>query len=284
MYSNIKKKDIVIAILLGVLTIILQLYSKDYFDDKPNNVAKVTSDFGSIWIFDEDDSRCMSFLEPPTPIVQSCMNKSNHKIILYNYAKLFTSTLFFVDNPRKILVIGLGGASIQRALNTLLPNTQIDSVEINDKIPSLVEKYFDYKENYLNKIYIADGAEFAKNVSQETYDIILIDAFSADYIPPQMLTDEFMQNVKKMLTKNGVVAINTFANTKFSNIETDLFKNNFDNHYNLIVDSSKVMIAGKNPLPTFDQIKDSANLWRFRFVEIGVNQYVLLNLFKNLAH
>lgn len=273
MNKNRIKIGIILFLLIAIIiTLILN------YNDKSKIIAEVESDFGPIWVFEENNLRCMSFLKPPTPITQSCMNLSNHKIIVHNYAKLFTSAIFFVENPRKILVIGLGGASIHKALNAIFPNAHIDSVEINTAIPAIVEKYFDYKENQLNKIFIEDGAKFVKNGVDQTYDIIFIDAFSKNYIPPQMLTDEFMQNIKRLLTDNGVVAINTFKDTEYSDLEADLFKRNFDNYYNLIAGGSKVMLAGKKLLPPINEISASANLWRFRFVEIGVDQYGLLQL------
>lgn len=277
-----KKNYIKIGIIFFLLSIVIILNIK-YNNEEEQIIAEVESNFGTTWVFDTKELRCMSFLKPPTPIIQSCMNKNNHKIISYDYARLFTSTVFFVDNPRKILVIGLGGATIQRAFNAILPRTHIDTVEINSTLPSLVEKYFDYKEDNLNKIIIDDGARFAKNGKEAEYDIILIDAFSSDYIPPQMLTDDFMQNVKRMLTENGVVAINTFANSDYTDLEIDLFKRNFDNYFKLLAGSSKVMIAGKNSLPSLAEVSANANLWRFRFIEIGVDQYILLNFFKSTS-
>ncbi|MBA2628737.1 MAG: fused MFS/spermidine synthase, partial [Rickettsiaceae bacterium] len=196
-------------------------------NDGSKILIKEESNFGPIWVFEKTGQRCMTFIEPPTPIVQSCALAQNPKIVLHGYIKLFLSTLFFNDNPQRILVIGLGGASVHKALNILLPRTQIDTVEINEVLPKIVDQYFGYKEDYRNKIFIEDGAIFAKKAPANIYDIVLIDAFNADYIPPQFLTDEFMQNIKKMLTANGVVAINTFTISKTYKFESDLFKHNF---------------------------------------------------------
>jgi spermidine synthase len=200
---------------------------------------------------------------------------------LHGYVKLFLSTLFFNDNPQRILVIGLGGASVHKALNILLPKTQIDTVEINDVLPKIVDQYFDYKEDYRNKIFIEDGAIFAKESVANMYDIVLIDAFNVDYIPPQLLTDEFMQDIKKILTPNGVVAINTFTVSKTYELESDLFKRNFGKYYNLIFNKSRIMIAAKNNLPDLSEIASNSILWRYRFVEVGVDQNGLLGLYHN---
>ncbi len=248
-------------------------------NDRSKILIKEESNFGPVWIFEKTGQRCMTFIEPPTPIVQSCALTQNPEIVLHGYVKLFLSTLFFNDNPQRILVIGLGGASVHKALNILLPRTQIDTVEINDVLPKIVDQYFDYKEDYRNKIFIEDGAIFAKESVANIYDIILIDAFNVDYIPPQLLTDEFMQDIKKILAPNGVVAINTFTVSKTYELESDLFKRNFGKYYNLIFNKSRIMIAAKNNLPDLSEIASNSILWRYRFVEVGVDQKGLLGLY-----
>lgn len=250
-------------------------------NDGSKILIKEESNFGPVWVFEKTSQRCMTFIEPPTPIVQSCALTQNPKTVLHGYIKLFLSTLFFNDNPQRILVIGLGGASVHKALNILLPRTQIDTVEINDVLPKIVDQYFGYKEDYRNKIFIEDGAIFAKESAANIYDIVLIDAFNADYIPPQFLTDEFMQDIKKILTPNGVVAINTFTVSKTYELESDLFKRNFGKYYNLIFNKSRIMVAAKNDLPDLSEIASNSIFWRYRFVEVDVNQEGLLGLYSN---
>ena len=270
---------IILIIFIPTSGYLYYLFRAKATDSALKVIEKVDSKFGPVWVYEQGDKRCISFIEPPTPIEQSCSYINNPKILLHNYAKVLLSTVFIIDNPQRILVIGLGGASVQNALNIILPRTKIDSVEINPVIKSLAAKYFNYKENALNHIFVEDAAEFAKKSAEGVYDIILLDVFSADYIPPHLLTDEFMQNVKKMLKKNGVVAINTFAGSKFSELESRLFKDNFTDYYNLTAGSSRIMIASKNYLPNLAEISGQSLLWRFNFVEIGINQNQILNLF-----
>ena len=282
-FRSVNNRKLVKILALFVTTLILLITSFVVIknDNDSKILIKEESNFGPVWIFEENGQRCMTFIKPPTPIVQSCALTENPKIVLHGYVKLFLSTLFFNDNPQKILVIGLGGASAQNALNILLPRTQIDTVEINAVLPKIVDQYFGYKEDYRNKIFIEDGAIFAKESAADIYDIILIDAFNADYIPPQLLTDEFMQDIKKMLKPKGIVAINTFTVSKTYDLESDLFKRNFGQYYNLIVNTSRIMIAAKNNLPALQEIVAKSILWRYRFVEVGVDQNALLGLYQS---
>ena len=38
-------------------------------NDESKILIKEESDFGPVWIFEKTGKRCMSFIEPPTPIV-----------------------------------------------------------------------------------------------------------------------------------------------------------------------------------------------------------------------
>ena len=90
-----------------------------------------------------------------------------------------------------------------------------------------------------------------------------------------------MQDIKKVLTSNGVVAINTFTVSKTYELESDLFKRNFGKYYNLIFNNSRIMVAAKNDLPDLSEIASNSILWRYRFVEVDVNQEGLLGLYQS---
>jgi spermidine synthase len=239
------------------------------------------NEFGPIWVYDSKGLRCMSFLEPPAAILQSCMSLSNPKDVLFNYIQMFLSAFFVVEDPRKILIIGLGGASVPKALNILAPNAKIHIVEVNPAIPPIAEEYFDYKFNNTNRVFIEDGVEYVKNSASDRYDMVFIDAFSTNYIPDGFLTPEFMNNVKRILTKKGVVAMNTFVSSEKEELESKLFKDTFGEYYNLKKATSRVMIAGSSKLPDYNQIAINSNLWLYRMVEVGVSQTILLSLYKD---
>jgi len=280
-FLNNRKLAKILALFVAAIILLITSLVVIRNNNSDKILIKEESNFGPVWIYEKNNQRCMTFIEPPTPIVQSCTLTQNPKIVLQGYVKLFISTLFFNDSPQRILVIGLGGASVHKALNILLPRTQIDTVEINGVLPKIVDQYFGYKEDYRNKIFIEDGAIFAKEAAADIYDIILIDGFNADYIPPQLLTDEFMQNIKKTLTPNGIVAINTFTTSKTYDLESDLFKRNFGKYYNLIFNQSRVVIAAKNDLSTLPEIASNSILWRYRFVEVGIDQNAIMGLYSN---
>ena len=71
------------------------------------------------------------------------------------------------------------------------------------------------------------------------------DAFDKEYIPQQFITTQFIKNIYKMLTDDGVVAVNTFKSSKFYDLETDLYKRQFSTLDNFFVQGNRIMIATK---------------------------------------
>jgi spermidine synthase len=265
-----------------VITLIL-LGSFFYWrSNKDETSHHVKNEYGSVWVYDSKDRRCMSFLKPPARTNQSCMSLSSENAVLFDYVKMLLSTLFIKEDPRKILIIGLGGASLPKALNILVPNAKIHIVEINPAIPLIAEQYFGYKQNDTNKIFVADGIEYVKDSRSARYDIIFIDAFGVDYIPEGFLTNSFMSDIKRILKEDGIVAMNTSASSKQHHLESELFLKNFGQYYNLKKSNSRVMIAhANNKLPQYQEIAKKSILWVNHLSKVRVNQSALLSLYEN---
>ncbi len=270
----------IVAALLIATSILLWNDKQNDFKNGIKIIHTADSDYGSMWIHDNDGIRCLTFKKPPTRVAQSCMylEKPNH--LIFGYSHIFLSTLFFKNYPKKILLLGLGGASVPKALNILAPRADLDIVEINSALVPIVNKYFSFHENKKTHIIIEDGAEFVKNAPDDSYDIVLLDAFDSKYIPPALLTDEFMQNIKRIMTKNAILASNTFIDSKTYDLESKLYKDTFGPYYNLNYNNSRIVVASKGPLDSVKQIRANAELWQYRFVEVGSNSFEVFKLYK----
>lgn len=83
----------------------------------------------------------------------------------------------------------------------------IDGVEIDPDIAQLGRDYFGLDELPNVAIDIQDG-RYALRTSNETYDFIGIDAYRQPYIPFQLTTREFFQEVAGHLSPTGVAMVN----------------------------------------------------------------------------
>ena len=163
----------------------------------------------------------------------------------------------------------------------MAPHAELDIVDINPAIIPINEEYFNFKEGGRNKIFIEDGFDFAKSAPENSYDIVLLDAYDDEYIAPQLLTNEFFKNIKRIMTKSGIVAVNTLQNSKFTDLENKLVKDNFGEYYSLPLDGSRTMIASKSVLPNFEEIYARSQPWIFRFGAVGVSSHAIASLYKD---
>ena len=60
--------------------------------------------------------------------------------------------------------------------------------------------------------------------AQGGYDLVMLDAFNEDYIPEHMLTREFLQELKAVMTPNGTIVANTFSGTELYDHESTTYK------------------------------------------------------------
>lgn len=240
-----------------------------------------SNEFGPVWVFDDKETICLSFV-PPSNVVQSCMFPSKPTWMLYDYTQMMVSSVFFHDNPQKILMIGLGGASMAKAINAILPKAALDIVEINPSLPDLTKKFFAFEPTPATKIYVEDGVDFVKKSASETYDIIILDAFTKDYIPPSMLTEEFASDLRRLLKQDGILSVNTFEKNALHDKETKLFTEAFGDIYSATSQGNRIIFAKKGVLPDIKEIEQYSPLWRFRLASVGVSELRMMEIFRRM--
>ena len=104
-----------------------------------------------------------------------------------------------------ILILGNGTGTFASQCKRYFDNTEIEGVEIDEKITSLAKQYFHLPEDVRVTTY--DGRAYL-NAIDSKYDVIMVDAYQDITIPFQMSTIEFFTLVKDHLNENGVMVVN----------------------------------------------------------------------------
>lgn len=88
-----------------------------------------------------------------------------------------------ITNYKSALVLGVGGGSIIKLLqDKFLFNGTIIGVELDPKIITIANQYFNLHKRKNVEIMIADTFEFLKN-SEKKYDLIVVDIFQDKIMP-----------------------------------------------------------------------------------------------------
>lgn len=125
----------------------------------------------------------------------------------YMIAPFFNNPPFTPAQVRNVALIGLGAGTAVREFTAAYGPIPIDGIEIDPTIVSLARQYFHMNEPNLHVI-IQDG-RYWLNTTNQKYDDIAIDAYQQPYVPFQLTTKEFFQEVRDHLTPTGVAVINT---------------------------------------------------------------------------
>src|SRR5712691_2741722 len=125
------------------------------------------------------------------------------------YARVALAGLALCEEPRRILVVGLGGGSLPMFLRKHYPVAEIDVAEIDPGVVNVAKQFFGFREDERTRADVGDGRQFIENVRQG-YDIIFLDAFGARDVPKHLTTREFLLAVRRALVTSGVVVSNVW--------------------------------------------------------------------------
>jgi len=126
------------------------------------------------------------------------------------YARVALAGLALCEEPRRILVVGLGGGTLPMFLRTHYPAATIDVAEIDPDVVDVAKKFFGFVEDERMRAHVGDGRQFIERAPQRDYDIIFLDAFGARDVPKHLTTREFLQITRRALKPNGVVVSNVW--------------------------------------------------------------------------
>jgi spermidine synthase len=237
------------------------------------NIATASSVYGqvlfeqrslyrNITVTESNSIRCLRFASRRYQDVrQSCMNLMRPEQLVFDYTKMVLTGAMVVQEPQRILVIGLGGGSIPRAFQYLYPDVHVTSVEIDPAVVEVAETYFGFTEGPQQDIEVADGRVWIKRaLRRETrYDLIVLDAFNGDYIPEHLLTREFLLEARELLSEGGVVVANTFSTSRLYDAESVTYASAFDWMLNVKRDrGNRIIIAGSGELPSDRRLIEGA--------------------------
>ncbi|MEO8308979.1 MAG: fused MFS/spermidine synthase [Pseudomonadota bacterium] len=237
--------------------------------------------YREVLVYEENGERCMCFTRMCRIGRQSCIDlKDPHRFALNYTRMMLAGTLFVGTAPRRVLIVGLGGGTLPTALAEILPEAQIDVVEIDPAVTRVAKKFFGFKEGPKMRVIEQDGRVYIKRAMREgiKYDTIMLDAFDHEYIPEHLLTREFLTEAKSLLTAQGVLIGNTFSSSKLYDHESTTYAAVFGSFFNLKREN-RVIVARPAGLPTADAIRARSLEYELALRSFGVDAQSMPALF-----
>ena len=199
------------------------------------------------------DRRCLIFNVHRGDRNQTCVDVNNRDELIFSYTKMSFAGLLLTPQPKAILVAGLGGGTLPLAFNDLFPDALIDVVEVDQAVVNVAKEFFFFEENANMSVAVNDARVFVKRagILGKKYDYIILDAFGGDYIPEHLLTQEFLEEVKQIMTDDAALVANTFSTSRFYDHESVTYQRVFGEFFNFKLPTSgnRLIITQLDSLP-----------------------------------
>jgi spermidine synthase len=172
-------------------------------------IYRTKSEFNTIVVTEDSDGvRTLRFADYGAR--QSVVKLGDPDYIELPYAKAMQVGLAAAEDPKRVLIVGLGGGTIPQFLRQHFPELLIDVVELDPAVLRVARTYFGFQMDDRMRAFVADGRRFIEQ-SEPVYDVIYLDAYSADSVPYALTTRQFLEATRKALKPGGVVVGNVWS-------------------------------------------------------------------------
>jgi spermidine synthase len=226
--------------------------------------------YRQVLVYEESGQRYLCFTRQCAIGRQSVIDLSQPDRLVFDYAHMMLGSLYAMPAPQNVLIIGLGGGSLPRALAAILPAARIDVVEIDPAVTRVARSYFRFVPGANTSVIEEDGRAYVKRAvrARKSYDLVMLDAYDHEYIPEHLLTREFLQEVKSLLKPGGIVAANTFSSSRLYDSESVTYRAVFGEFYNLKM-ANRIIIASNGTLPSPATLQQNSSAFTSAFAQMG---------------
>ncbi len=141
---------------------------------------------------------------------QSRMSRFAPNRLVVPYTRTMLAALRLTPQPRTIAMVGLGGGSQAKFLYKHLATARLEVFESDSGVITLRKKFHIPDDDHRFTVIHADAAKaLAKRAGQ--YDLLLIDGYDAQGIPPSLSTQKFYNDCRSCLRAGGTLATNLYS-------------------------------------------------------------------------
>ena len=193
----------------------------------------------------------------------SSMNLNKPLDLVIDYTEYFHLGMLFNPSATNILFVGGGGFTGPKNFLALYPDTKIDVIEIDPGVIEAAKMYFDVQDDPRLQIFNDDARKHLATFDKK-YDLVVLDAYAANYVPYHLMTDEFFKILEERMESDGVVVSNVIGsieghNSQLARAIYKTMKETFPVAYvfpteNTPTNTQNLMIVSSNNPYEFDRV------------------------------
>jgi len=210
---------------------------------EPGLVARVESLYNDIYLRRREDGYYMlMFGAERLRYVESIVNADDETELPVYYTQSMTAGLAFPEKLESAAIVGLGGGRTAWYVHKYVPELKFTAIELDPEVARIADRYFGVREEENFGIIVRDG-RVALDRSDDTYDLIFVDAYRGPFVPFHLLTTEFYELVAERLNPGGVVVQNVEPSTMLFDSAVATIGAAFDNLH-FISGKGNIVIVG----------------------------------------
>jgi spermidine synthase len=164
----------------------------------------IEGSYGKPFILDRGSLRSLQF---DLTNIQSVMRRNEPDALHLAYTRKMMAFLLFNPDPRRILLLGLGGGSLAKFCYRRLPDTRITVVEIDSAVIALRGEFLIPADDERFQVLHEDAVtHIARKTPRE--DVILVDACDRNGVAPALAAPGLYLDLARRLTPDGVLVMN----------------------------------------------------------------------------
>ena len=142
-------------------------------------------------------------------VTQTRMSRWFPQRLHIGYTRTMLAALWLHPQPQRIGIIGLGGGAQTKFCYRYLPQARIDVAENDLDVIALRSAFRIPTDDARLHVECADGARWLRQ-HRGAFDLLLVDAYDVQGIPPALSTQGFYDDCRAALTADGVMASNLY--------------------------------------------------------------------------
>lgn len=243
---------------IGPSTMIIQSQNRIYRGLPGNRNKLFVKDFEGVRSLYFDDRN-----------VQSSMRLSDPSSLELGYTRTMMGFLLFNDNPKNILIVGLGGGSLSKYCYFHFPQALTTTLEINKEVIALRDYFLIPADNERFHVVLTDAADYIGKIDIQA-DTILLDGFDEEGIPQNLSSEAFYSNCWAALKPDGILVANFAGNKRSAQGYLQLLRLIFKNQvwYSDVSESTNLIafaVKDQNYSPRWPFLLMRAHLLELRY-------------------
>lgn len=216
-------------------------------------------DYGVVSVDDDGECYILAFAEHDEQ--SRCLKAAPH-ILQYDYTQAMLLVLLFCQ-PKRALILGLGGGSLVNALYHAVSGIHISAVELRASVIDVAQRYFQVPRAKRIALIQQDADVFLLDHDLRKVDVIFADLYEATGTAEVQLRADFIRRCAELLKEQGWLVLNCWQEQQDDAYFRAALREHFaDVRYVLTGSKNWVILAGKVAnYQANNVLKESATQW-----------------------